>query len=93
MNDNEPWYSDRNAEILFLGDSHTLVFHAGGDMYSEDAGLAADQLAYELGFTADLLGVRESGSTSSMVNLFRKSQYDLDYFSNKNVVIWCISVR
>ena len=83
--------SDKSPVIL-MGDSHTLVFHEGGDMYYEGAGLA-DQLAFELKFAVDLLGIRGSGSTASRVTLFRKSKYDPDYLSNKKVVIWCISVR
>ncbi|MBN2351332.1 MAG: hypothetical protein JXD23_02100 [Spirochaetales bacterium] len=81
-----------SSPVVLLGDSHTLVFHAGGDMYAEGAGLA-DQLAYELGFPVDLIGVRGSGSTASRVNLYRKSKADPNYLSGKKVVIWCLSVR
>ncbi len=46
---------DRNSPVILLGDSHNLVFQAGGDMHATGAGLA-DQLAYELGFAVDLVG-------------------------------------
>jgi hypothetical protein len=81
-----------DSPVVLLGDSHTLVFHEGGDMYAAGAGLA-DQLAYELGFAVDLIGVRGSGSTASRVNFFRKSKQDPDYLSHKKAVVWCISVR
>jgi hypothetical protein len=39
----------RASPVLLLGDSHSLVFHAGGDMHAQGVGLP-DQLAYQLGF-------------------------------------------
>ena len=84
---------DRGSPVVLLGDSHTLVFHAGGaDMLSTGAGLA-DQLAMELGFAVDLVGVRGSGATPARINLFRRSQGDADYLSGKKLVIWCMSAR
>ena len=80
------------SPVILMGDSHTLVFHDGGDMLCEGAGLF-DQLAYELAFAPDLIGVRGSGSTASRVNLFRKSKYYAEYLADKKVVIWCITVR
>jgi hypothetical protein len=61
-------------------------------MYAEGAGFA-DQLAFDLGFATDLIGVRGSGSTASRVNLYRKAKNDQKYLSGKKVVIWCITVR
>ena len=81
-----------DSPVVLLGDSHTLVFHAGGDMDAEGAGLA-DQLAYDLGFAVDLIGVRGSGSTASRVNLYRKAKNDPGYLAGKKVVIWCLTVR
>jgi hypothetical protein len=80
------------SPVILMGDSHALVFHEGGDMLAEGAGLA-DQLAYELNFAVDLIGVRGSGSTASRVNLFRKSKNDPLYLAGKKAVIWCMSVR
>ncbi len=81
-----------DSPVILLGDSHTLIFHQGGDMHSSSAGLA-DQLAFELGFPVDLIGVRGSGSTASRINLFRKSRTDSGYLKAKKAVVWCISVR
>lgn len=80
-----PW---RESPVLLLGDSHNLVFQAGGDMHAQGAGLA-DQLAMELGFPVDLVAVRGSGATPSRKNLARRR----DNLAGKKVMIWCFTVR
>ena len=82
----------RDSPVILLGDSHTLVFQAGEDMHARGAGLA-DQLALELGFPVDLVGVRGSGATPARINLFRRGRSDPEYFKNKKLVIWCFSAR
>jgi alginate O-acetyltransferase complex protein AlgJ len=84
----EPVEPRRESPVLLLGDSHGLVFHAGGDMHARGAGLA-DHLAKELGFAVDLVAVRGSGATPSRINLLRRG----DNLAGKKVVVWCISVR
>ena len=79
-----------NSPIVLLGDSHTLVFHVGGDLHSEGSGFS-DYLSREIGFPVDLVGVRGSGSTSSRVNLYRKGKKDPNYLREKKLVIWCLS--
>jgi alginate O-acetyltransferase complex protein AlgJ len=81
----EPW---RESPVLLLGDSHGLVFHAGGDMHTKGAGLA-DHLGKEFGFPVDLVAVRGSGATPSRITLLRRR----DNLVGKKVVIWCMSVR
>ncbi len=78
---------DRDSPILLLGDSHTLVFHTGGDLHAKGAGLV-DQLAFELGMPLDLIGVRGSGATSSRVNLLRRGGVE-----GKKLVIWVLTAR
>ena len=78
----------RESPILLLGDSHTLVFHAGEDMHGTGTGLA-DQLALELGFPVDVVGVRGSGATPARINLLRRK----DNLAGKKLVIWCFSAR
>ena len=87
-----PIPTDEASPVILLGDSHTLVFHRGGDMHASQAGLA-DQLAFELGFPVDLLGVRGSGATPARINLLRRAQKNPEYWKNKKIVIWCFSVR
>lgn len=83
---------DRGSPILLLGDSHCLVFHVGGDMHAEGAGLA-DQLAAELGLAVDQLGVRGSGATQARIGLLRRARRDTTYLSGKKLIIWCFGAR
>lgn len=87
-----PVKSDPSSPVVLLGDSHTLVFHGGGDMHAQGAGLA-DQLALELGFPVDLVGVRGSGATAARINLLRRAQQTPGYWANKKLVIWCFAAR
>ncbi len=88
----KPVADDKASPILLLGDSHNLIFHGGGDMQAEGAGLA-DQLALELGIPIDVLGVRGSGATPSRINLYRRVKENPQYLSQKKLVIWCLSAR
>jgi alginate O-acetyltransferase complex protein AlgJ len=83
---------DTASPILLLGDSHTLVFHAGADLHGVGAGLA-DQLAAELGIPVDVIGVCGSGATPARKNLMRRIQADPAYLTGKKVVIWCFAAR
>ena len=83
---------DKTSPVVLLGDSHNLVFHAGGDMLASGAGLP-DQLAQELKIPVDLIGVRGSGATPARVNLLRRVQGDGNYLKNKKVVVWCFTAR
>ncbi len=81
-----------DSPVVLLGDSHALVFHAGGDMHAVGSGLA-DQLALELGLPIDLVAVRGSGATAARVNLLRRAQANPDYWNGKRLVIWCFAAR
>jgi alginate O-acetyltransferase complex protein AlgJ len=87
-----PIPTSRESPVLLLGDSHTLVFHAGGDMHAEGAGLV-DHLALSLGYPIDLLGVRGSGATPARVALLRRARENPIYLKHKKWVIWCFSAR
>ena len=78
----------RDSPVVLLGDSHNLVFHAGSGMHAQGAGLP-DHLAYQLGFSVDVVAVRGSGATPSRLNLFRRQ----DNMKGKRIVVWCLSVR
>jgi len=88
----DPLARDLNSPVLVLGDSHGLVFHAGGDMHASGAGLA-DQLSYELGFAVDVLAVRGSGATPARISLYRRSLTDENYLDGKRLIIWCFAAR
>ena len=78
----------RGSPVILLGDSHNLIFHAGGDMQAAGAGLP-DQLALELGFPVDVVAVRGSGATPVRRNLARRK----DNLADCRIVVWCFSVR
>ena len=81
------------GSFVLLGDSHTLIFHAGGeDMQARGAGLF-DQLILELGVVGDLVGVRGSGATPARINLYHKGRREADYWKTKKLIIWCFSAR
>ena len=88
----EPLEPDQKSSVILLGDSHNLIFHAGGDMQTTGAGLA-DQLALELGQPVDLVAVRGSGATPARINLLRRAQKIPRYWAGKKIVIWCFAVR
>lgn len=83
-----PVAPDRDSPLLVLGDSHALVFQAGGDLHARGAGLP-DQLALELGFAVDLVAVRGSGATPARISLARRA----DDLAGKRVVVWVFAAR
>lgn len=87
-----PITPDPASPIVLLGDSHTLVFQAGGDMHASGAGLA-DHLSREVGRAVDLLGVRGSGATTSRISLMRRVRADAQYLPGKFAVVWCFAAR
>ncbi len=88
----QPLENNENSPILLLGDSHLLVFHAGGDMHAKGAGLA-DHLALRTGIVPEVIAVRGSGATPARINLVRKAYRDPDWLKNKKVVIWVFTAR
>lgn len=87
-----PIAEDKASPVVLMGDSHALVFHAGGDMLASGAGLA-DQLANDLGIGIDVIGVRGSGATPARINLMRRAKADPAYLAGKKALIWCFTVR
>jgi len=83
---------DATSAVLLFGDSHTLVFDIGGDMYASQACLAS-QLAAALGMPVDVIGVRGSGATPARINIYRRSKQEKDFLKKKKVFIWCFAAR
>lgn len=80
------------SQVILLGDSHNLIFHAGGDMHSVSAGLP-DQLALELGQPVELVAVRGAGATPARVNLYRRAAGNPEYWHGRKWVVWCFAAR
>lgn len=84
--------ADPKSPVLVLSDSHGLVFHAGGDLFSYGAGLT-DQLSFELGFVVDEIGSRGDGVSTVRVELYKKAKADPAWLAGKKVIIWCFTAR
>lgn len=84
--------SNPQSPVILLGDSHTLVFSAGGDLHAKGAGLF-DHLSAKLDFPVDLLGVRGSGVTPARIKLFQRSKKEGTYLEGKKALIWCFAAR
>jgi len=83
---------DENSPVLLIGDSHTLVFSAGGDMLASNAGLA-EILASKICTPVDRIGVKGSAATAVRINLFRKAMKNPNWLKNKKYVIYCFTCR
>ena len=86
-----PVAPDPESPILLLGDSHALVFHAGGDLHAAGAGLP-DQLAFELGVPVDLAAA-PGPATAPFEVLRERVRADPGYWSRKRLVIWCFAAH
>lgn len=80
------------SPVLLLGDSHCLIFHAGGDMLASGTGLS-DHLTAVLGTAPAVVGVRGGGATASRVNLYRKAAKDKAFLPATKIVLWCLAAR
>ena len=83
---------DKTSPVLLLGDSHTLVFDIGGDLFAQNAGIAS-HLAVQLKMPIDVIGVRGSGATPARINVYRRSKQDKDFLKQKKVFVWCFTAR
>ncbi len=81
-----------NSPIVLLGDSHSLIYHSGGDMHAANGGLV-DQLAFELSLPIDLVAVRDSAATAARIELQTRTQKTPTYWSEKRIVVWCFAAQ
>ena len=84
--------TDPESPVLLLGDSHALVFHAGGDLHAAGAGLP-DQLAFELGLPVDLAATTDPSPVAALDALVERVRADPGYWGRKRLVIWCFAAR
>ncbi|MCP4847758.1 MAG: hypothetical protein GY899_07425 [Verrucomicrobiaceae bacterium] len=78
---------DESSPVILLGDSHTLIFHEGGDMLMSGAGVP-DHLQAELGFKVYLAASRGSSSQAQ-----RQIYKGKDFWEGKKALVWVSSVR
>lgn len=84
--------NSKDSPILIIGDSHTLVFEVGSDLFATHSGMPS-LLAATLGMPVDVMGVRGSGATPARVNLYRRSRSDAGFLRKKRIVVWCFAAR
>ena len=84
--------TDPDSPVLLLGDSHALVFHAGGDLHAAGAGLP-DQLAFELGLPVDLAATPDPSPMAALDALVERVRADPGYWGRKRLVVWCFAAR
>ena len=84
--------TDPESPVLLLGDSHALVFHAGGDLHAAGAGLP-DQLAFELGLPVDLAATPDPSPGAALEALVERARAAPGYWDRKRLVIWCFAAR
>ena len=84
--------TDPDSPVLLLGDSHALVFHAGGDLHAAGAGLP-DQLAFELGLPVDLAATPDPSPVAALEALVERVRAEPGYWGRKRLVIWCFASR
>ena len=85
---------DPESPLLLIGDSHTLVFHAGKEngMHCSGAGVF-EHLSLRFGFPPDLVGVRGSGLVQARKQLFFRAAATPGYWDSKKMVVWLFSAR
>ena len=78
---------DESSPVILLGDSHTLIFHEGGDMLMSGSGVP-DHLQAELGFKVYLAASRGSSSQAQ-----RQIYKGAEFWKGKKALVWVSSVR
>ena len=78
---------EQSSPVILLGDSHTLIFHEGGDMLMSGAGIP-DHLQADLGFKVYLAASR--GSSSQAQRQIYKAK---DFWAGKKALVWVSSAR
>lgn len=84
----EPFAPDRDAEVLLLGDSFTLVFSDERLAMGEHAGFA-EHLALELGTPLDVIALAGGSARAVREALARRE----DGLAGKKVVVWQLLLR
>ena len=84
--------TDPDSPVLLIGDSHALVFHAGGGLHAAGAGLP-DQLAFELGLPVDLAATPDPSPVAALDALVERVRADPGYWDRKRLVVWCFAAR
>jgi len=89
---NEPWTSQKDAEILFLGDSFSNIYSHPALGWGESAGLV-EQLSYELKRPIHRIVQNDNGAYATRQTLQYEMMRGRDPLAGKKVVIWEFAMR
>jgi len=89
---NQLWKSDKNAQILLLGDSFCNIYSLAGMGWGSGAGFGA-QLSAILKQPVDAVIINAGGSHTSRQRLVGEMKRDRNRLKNKKVVVWEFSCR
>ena len=84
--------TDKASPVVVVGDSHTMIFQAGGDMLMTQAGMV-DHLQNLLGYPVFLQANKGSGIDAARGNLARAAFSDPKFWEGKKAVVWCFGAR
>ena len=84
----ELWQSDRNAEILFLGDSFSSIYSFAGMGWGESAGFA-EHLSAELSRSIDTIIINDGGAFITRQKLIQEPKR----LNGKRVLIYQFAAR
>jgi hypothetical protein len=83
---------DRNAEVLFLGDSFANIYSLAPMGWGDAAGLV-EHLALALGLPVDAITRNDAGSFATREMLAKELQRGNDRLAGKKLVIWEFAAR
>ena len=89
---NQLWKSDKNAQILLLGDSFCNIYSLAGMGWGSGAGFGA-HLSALMKQPVDAVVINAGGSHTSRQRLVGEMQRDRNRLKNTKVVVWEFSVR
>ena len=89
---NQLWKSDKNAQILLLGDSFCNIYSLAGMGWGSGAGFGA-QLSALMKQPVDAVVINAGGSHTSRQRLVGEMRRDRNRLKNTKVVVWEFSVR
>ncbi|MBN1647172.1 MAG: hypothetical protein JW874_03995 [Spirochaetales bacterium] len=92
QNGNDLWSPDRNAEILFLGDSFSNIYSQENMGWGESAGLV-EQLSRFMNRPVDRIIQNDNGAYATRQSLQYELSRGRDRLAGKKVVVWEFALR
>jgi len=86
------WKSDRNAQVLVLGDSFSTIFSMPSMGWGEAAGFA-EQLSFHLQRPVDRIAQNDDGAFATREALLRETADGGDRLDGKRVLVWQFAAR